>query len=213
MAREGSGLDPVAEVRARYERSFGPSEVIFDPGEPGELLYVIRSGAVEIQKAVPFGPATVARLGPGEVFGELSVLVGAPRLERAVAVAPTRLLALDGPTCEAMCLERPEIALRLLRHLAHRVAELERSAGERAIEPMVRPVVAALLAQMPAGQESARIEPRLRGIAEAAGLDLFATYRAIQELIERKQVRLVNDALFVPSRSELLRASPDRTGA
>lgn len=79
-------------VRRRYRRG----EVIFHEGDPGESLHLIVEGRVKIGRVSPDGnEAIVASLGPGESFGELVMLDGAPRSATATALEPTETLTLS----------------------------------------------------------------------------------------------------------------------
>jgi CRP-like cAMP-binding protein len=59
------------KVRRYYQRSLSPGEVIFDEGDPSDQLYVIQSGEVELVRETEARERVVARLGPGDFFGEL----------------------------------------------------------------------------------------------------------------------------------------------
>ena len=67
---------------------------------------------------------TIATLGPGEFFGELSVLDGQPRTAQVVAAEPTVCLALSTWEFEAVVRERPDVALAIMRGLAARLRGL-----------------------------------------------------------------------------------------
>jgi len=110
------------ECRA-YQRSLTAGEVVFEAGEPGYHLYVIRSGEIELQSADPDRPEPLAQLGRGDFFGEFGAMLGEERELRAVAKCPTRLLAVDRESLETICLESPEIALRIARSLAAKLGE------------------------------------------------------------------------------------------
>ena len=73
-------------------------------------MYVIQAGEIEISKLGGGGRSVVARLGPGEFFGEMGVILGERRTAQAVALCETRLLARDGQTVEAMGVQRVQIA-------------------------------------------------------------------------------------------------------
>ena len=61
-----AGDSTQVQVRDTYERVFGPGDVIFNDGDPGEVLFVIQSGEVEISRHGLSGRRAVARLVAGE---------------------------------------------------------------------------------------------------------------------------------------------------
>ena len=193
-----SAEDTGIRVRRTFERVFRSGEVVFEEGDPGAVLYVIQSGEVELTRRGPSGPRLVGRLGPGEFFGEMSVVLGGTRSVRAAALCETHLLELDGQTLQEMCLERPEIAIRMIRRLAARVIELEGRLSALGIDDLLRPVVRVLVRQAEASAEGARIATSLRRLAADAGLSLLEAHRALQQLLERKLVRFSDDHLVTP---------------
>jgi len=97
-----------------------------------------------------------------------------------------------------MCLARPDIALRIAERLAQHGADLERRLGVLGMDDLVRPIVRSLLRELPPGaEENARLTTSLRAIADAAGLPLRDAHRGLNELFDRKLVRLVEDVLIV----------------
>ena len=111
-------------------------------GDPGDQLYVIQSGEIELTREGSSGHRVVAHLGPGDFFGELSAVAGQRRSTRAVAVKQTRVLELDRATLEAMCLAQPEIAIRMIRILVSRLIEAERRLAMLGVDDLLRPLVA-----------------------------------------------------------------------
>jgi CRP-like cAMP-binding protein len=192
-AREDTGFT----VRSTYERSFAAGDVLYDAGQPGEVLFVIQSGHVELTRSGPEGERVVARFGPGEFFGEIAVLLGRPRTTRAVAVTDARVLQLDRATFESMCVDRPEIGLRVIQRLAQRAIELEQRLAALGVDDLLRPVVRVLLRHAHSGETSARIETTLRKLAAESGLRMHEAHRALNQLLDQKLVRLVEDALEV----------------
>ena len=78
-----AGLDQAALERVAAgtrTRRFRRGEIIFHAGDPGNALYIIVSGDVKISLPSEEGDeAILATIGPGDVFGELALLDGAPR--------------------------------------------------------------------------------------------------------------------------------------
>jgi CRP/FNR family cyclic AMP-dependent transcriptional regulator len=187
------------QVQRCYERSFARGDVIFDQGDPGDVLFVIQSGEVELSRLGISGRQIVARLGPGEFFGEMSVVVGECRTTRAVAVFEARLLELDGETLEAMCVERPEIAIRIIRRLTDRLIDAERRLSALGVDDLLRPMVRVMVrrAVRLEGQTGIRIPGKLRELADDAGLSMLEAHRALHQLLDQKLVQLLDDELRV----------------
>ena len=198
------GENTEIQLRRSYQRTLAPGETIFDEGDPGDQLYVIQSGEVELIREDPSKERVVARLGSGDFFGELGVMLGERRTARAVAVNAARVIALDRETLEAMCLEQPEIAIRMLRVLVSRLIEAERRLSALGVDDLLRPVVRALLRYAePDGNGGMKIPLKLIELAEASGLSMLEAHRAVQQLIDRKHVQVEGDGLLVPDRDAL----------
>ena len=191
-------------VRRYYQRTLSPGEAVFEAGDPGDQLYVIQSGEVELVRETESKQRVVAHLGPGDFFGELGVVMGAPRSTRAVAINATRLIALDRETLEAMCLEEPVIAIRMIRVLVSRLIEAERRLSALGVDDLMRPVVRSLIRLGVAEKESGlRIESKLKNLAESAGLTMREAHRALHQLFDRKLASLENDILHIPDTEAL----------
>ena len=188
------------QVRSTYESIFEDGAMIFDQGETGEVLFIVQAGEVElIRRGSGGGRRVVARLGPGEFFGEMSVVIGEPRTARAVAGGPARRLGRGGETLEARCIERPEIAIRIIRRLTGRLIDSEQRLAALGVDDLMRPVVRALVRDAePTGEQGIRIATSLRKLADDAGLSLLETHRALHQLLDEKRVRLVDDVLIAP---------------
>ena len=122
-ARLFDGVD--AEGMARLaavvvEVDFAAGHVIARQGDIGSGLFVITSGSTRVVR----DGRTIAELGPGDFFGELSVLDGKPRNAQVVTAGPTTCLALASWDFEAVLLAEPKVTLAILRGLATRLREL-----------------------------------------------------------------------------------------
>lgn len=192
------GEDTMVKVRRYYQRTLSPGETVFDEGDPGDQLYVIQSGEVELVRETASKQRVVARLGPGDFFGELGVVMGEPRSSRAVAVNTTRLIALDRETLEAMCMEQPVIAIRMIRVLVSRLIEAERRLAALGVDDLMRPIVRSLLYHGEPHGQGMRVEARLADLADSAGLSMLEAHRALHQLLDRKLVVLEEDVLQIP---------------
>ncbi len=110
-----SGLAAVSA--AAVEVAFPPDRVIAREGEIGTGLFIVGEGRVRVMR----DGLAIAHLGPGEFFGELSVLDGGPRNAAVIADVPTTCLALATWDAERVLREQPGVALAILRVLAGRL--------------------------------------------------------------------------------------------
>jgi CRP/FNR family transcriptional regulator, cyclic AMP receptor protein len=111
----------MSELFARFGKHFTTGEVLFREGEPGDVMYVLHTGAVKITKRVADEEKAIAVLGPGEFFGEMAILNDKPRTASATVVEDAECLVIDGRRLEAMVANSTEIALRLIKKLAKRL--------------------------------------------------------------------------------------------
>lgn len=192
-----AGQTTAVRVRSAFQRSFAPGELVFEEGGEGAHLYVIQSGCVELTRAERGGSRVVARLGPGEFFGDLAVVTGRPYETRAVAASEVSLLELDRATLEALCFEQPAISIRLIRELAGRLVEAEDRLAALGSSDLLRPVVRALVRQArPATEAGVLIPVTLRSLAADAGLSPLETHRVLHQLFDRKLLELVDEGLI-----------------
>jgi CRP/FNR family transcriptional regulator, cyclic AMP receptor protein len=112
-------LDRLAEVTTEFP--FPGEATIVQQGQVGNGLYLIVSGGVRIVA----GQEELARLGPGDFFGELSVIDQKPRAASAFALGDTVCLALASWDLVSVLESEPILAMNLLRELAGRLREAD----------------------------------------------------------------------------------------
>jgi CRP-like cAMP-binding protein len=115
---DADGMDHIAAVAVEVE--FPADHAIARQGEIGSGFFVIVEGGARVIR----DGRTVATLGPGDFFGELSVLDGQPRIAQVLADGPTTCLALATWDFEAVLLAEPRVSLAILRGLAGRLRDL-----------------------------------------------------------------------------------------
>ena len=115
------GLARLAELATSVD--FPAGHVIARQGEIGTGFFVIVSGGVRVVR----DGTVVATLGPGEFFGELSVLDRMPRNATVAAEMPTSCLALASWDFERVLLDEPALTLAILRGVATRLREVTES--------------------------------------------------------------------------------------
>jgi CRP/FNR family transcriptional regulator, cyclic AMP receptor protein len=102
-------------------RTFAPGEIVFREGEPGLGLYVIYRGEIEISTSGRDGKGRVARIGPGEVFGEVSFLDGSGRSASASARTRTELIGFYRTELLQLLEREPSLASKILFALARQL--------------------------------------------------------------------------------------------
>lgn len=112
------GLAAIAD--AATEIAYPAGRTIVRQGEVGTGFFMIISGGARVER----DGANVADLGPGEFFGELSLLDGGPRIAQVIAVEPTDCLAIASWDFEPILATKPGVALAILREVAQRLRAL-----------------------------------------------------------------------------------------
>jgi CRP-like cAMP-binding protein len=91
---------------------------VFVENMPGESLFLIRQGAIQISRMLAEGDEkTPVILGAEEVFGEMAILDAAPRSATARVAEEARLLSLRKAEYEVLCEQNPRLALKLTRNI------------------------------------------------------------------------------------------------
>ncbi len=109
---------------AKYTETYPRGHVLFEEGEPGQKMYVLRSGRVQLTRKVRGEEKILCIVPPGESFGEMALLLERPRTATATIVEDATVLAIDQATFEDMIKNNAAIAVRLMKMLA---ARLERA--------------------------------------------------------------------------------------
>jgi F420-non-reducing hydrogenase small subunit len=98
-----------------------PDEAIFRQGEQGHSMYIIVEGEVEISQGEDIDKHVLATLGPGEFFGEMSLITSQPRTADAIAVKRSLLLPIKRDEFLARIQAEPELAVYILQGLIIRL--------------------------------------------------------------------------------------------
>jgi extracellular factor (EF) 3-hydroxypalmitic acid methyl ester biosynthesis protein len=123
MASEGflPFLEPAEEsalLSAAPIKSYAPGDVVLGQNVKLRALFVIDDGAVRVERQDGDRAVTLAVLGPGQFFGEMSFIDGAATSARVVANAPTQLRMIDTGIVDNLSEVDPTFGSRLYRSLA-----------------------------------------------------------------------------------------------
>lgn len=116
--------DEIAAISSVSQDSFYQAgQIIVTQGTPGQAFYLILSGRVEIIR----DGVSIGTFGPGDFFGDMSLLDQAPRSATIRALEPTSCLMLSSWDFKAILEQHPSIAVKLLEVMSRRL----RAADER----------------------------------------------------------------------------------
>ncbi len=119
------GLDPAAANTLRTAMApvkLRKGQALFKEGDDGDNLYIITSGKIKLGTKSQDGRENLLMvLGPGDMFGDLSLFDSGPRTSTATAVTESRLLSLGQEKVIPWVREHPEASLHLLARLASRL--------------------------------------------------------------------------------------------
>ena len=103
-------------------RTFTAGETVFVEGEPGDIMYVVLKGEVEIR----VGEKSLEIAGPGKVIGEMALIDLSPRSATAIAQGDCTLAAIDDRQFLSLVVRRPRFALSMLEIMANRLRHMDR---------------------------------------------------------------------------------------
>jgi CRP/FNR family cyclic AMP-dependent transcriptional regulator len=96
---------------------FEPGQVIFKEGDPGETMYAVLEGRVE----VAVGGNVVETVEEGGIFGEMALIDAGPRSATAVAATAAKLVTVDRKQFTFLVQEHPTFALQVMKIMAERL--------------------------------------------------------------------------------------------
>ena len=112
--------DLEAILEAGHPVSFAAGESLVERGDPGDAMYVVLSGAAEVDVGGRFH-----RIGEGGFLGEMAVLAGKKRQATVKAVEDVEALQIPAEGFEALLLGRPRIALAIIKSMVERLREVQ----------------------------------------------------------------------------------------
>ena len=165
-------------------RSYASGELLFSEGAPCVGFYIVFKGRVRIFKVSPSGREQVLALeGPGSSIAELPVFDGGPYPASGVAVEPSELLFIARKDFRALCMEFPEIALKVLEVAGARLRRLVGIIEELSFTTVRHRLISWILRQ-------SKYEAGLSFTLKASHQELAAQIGTVRELVSRNLARL-----------------------
>src|SRR5271167_3277517 len=178
------------------QRKYGASALVFGEGDPCAGLYVVQSGNVRIFKSSAGGREQVLSIdGPGSSIAELPVFDGGTYPASAQAVSDSTLLFFSRQDFQSLCVQHPQVALKVLRVVGARLRRLVGIIEELSFTT-VRHRLAALLVRL-AKSDGARKGDVIAVTLPINNSELAAQIGTVRELVSRNLSRLQSEGLIV----------------
>src|SRR5512141_956816 len=191
-------------------RRFRRKEVIFHQGDPGDALHIVAAGAVKILLPAAEGDeAIIATLRPGDFFGELALLDGAPRSATAGALEPSETLVLPRDVFIGLLDSLPGLRDALLAGLAHELRRLTGHVEELHFLDLAGRLAMRLTRLARETEPDAHGEIRLdwpytqSDLAAMIGGTRQSVNRLLSELVEQDLIRIEPEVLVIADLDEL----------
>jgi CRP-like cAMP-binding protein len=101
--------------------AFGPGDVLFKQGDPGDSAYIIIGGEAKVIVDTPRGPLTVAKLKRNDIVGEIAILCDVPRTATVEAESKLEAMVIAKDLFFRLIQEFPQMAVEIMRELARRL--------------------------------------------------------------------------------------------
>jgi len=178
--------------------------VLFAEGEPGDRMYVILEGKVKLGQTSGDGrESLLAVLGPGEMFGELSLFDPGPRTSTATALTDAMVLGLGHPQLRPWLAGRPEVAEALLQALARRLRRTNEAMADLVFSDVPGRVAKAL---MDLGEKFGTVTPdglmvthdmTQEELAQLVGASRETVNKALADFAQRGWIRLESRQVLI----------------
>lgn len=110
------------------------NEIVIKQGEPGDTMYVVQEGLVEIINETDHGEVLLALRGTGEFIGEMAIFEQEPRMATVRAIGDARVLTIDKKNFLRRVHEDPSLAFHLVQTMSARIRELSNEVSLLQIE-------------------------------------------------------------------------------
>ena len=194
-------LDVVRSVAV--ERNFAKNAVVLTEGEIGDSLYMIQSGRVKVVIGDEDGREIILKiLGPGDFFGEMSMIDKQPRSASVTSLEPSVFLILSH-NAFGKCIEQaPRIGNFVMRVLAQRVREADRKIGTLALMDVYGRVASTLLELAVYKNGALMVGEKLsqQDLANMVGASREMVNRILKDLADRGFITVESKSITIINR-------------
>ncbi len=193
------------------EHKYGKGTVIVSEGDPGDALYVVRTGEVKVVLVAEDGREVILGvLGIGDHFGELSLIDGRPRSAHVIATATSSLLVLRRADFRRQVEQQPQVGWALLMELSRRLRQADGTIGSLVLLDVPGRVARVLLENATPGEPATLIKPMTHQVmAQMIGASRETVSRAMSEFQEKHWISVARRQITIVDRVALeARARP-----
>lgn len=185
------------------ERTYAKNAVVLTEGEMGDSLYMIQSGKVRVVIGDEEGRELILKiLGPGDFFGEMSMIDKQPRSASVTTIEPATFLVLSNAAFERCVEQAPRIANMVMRILAQRVREADRKIGTLALMDVYGRVASTLLELAVYTNGKLVVGEKLsqQDLANMVGASREMVNRILKDLSERGFISIESKSITIINR-------------
>lgn len=194
-------------VRATKMQTCNPGRIFYTPNETGEVLFILKTGAVQIYRMSPEGrKLVIAKLPPYSFFGEMSCIGQGMYDTFAEATEESLICTMSRSDVERLLLSKPQVALRILEAVGKRVVEAETQLEEIAFKGLI-PRRATLLLREAANDEITGLSHQ--DLAERLGVYRETVTSALKEMKTAGIIEIGRKRIAITNRSRLERAASE----
>ena len=194
-----------AIVRATKMQTCKAGRIFYSPDETGEVIFLLKTGAVQIYRMSPEGrKLVIAKLPPYSFFGEMSCIGQGMYDTFAEATEDSLICTMSRRDVERLLLSKPKVALRMLEAVGKRVVDAERQLEELAFKGLI-PRVASLLLREARNNEVTGLSHQ--DIAELLGVYRETVTSALNELKTAGIIEIGRKRIIIADSVRLERAA------
>lgn len=196
--------------RIVVERKYKKNSVIFFEGDPGEAVFLVKSGRLKVTKHSEEGGEQILHLlEEGDIFGEVVLFDGGPYPATAQTVTDCQIGMIRNSDMDTFLRKNPEVALKMLKVMSHRLRQAQIKVRNLALQDTLRRTVGMLvqLAQEHGKRTEQGIEIELplnrQELANMIGTSRETITRILSRLNKDKVISLEKGKIIVENMEQL----------
>ncbi|MCR4954098.1 MAG: cyclic nucleotide-binding domain-containing protein [Treponema sp.] len=193
-------------------RDYPKGTMIFSEAQSGSDMFIIQSGEVTISKIVDGNEVILTVLQKGDMFGEMALIENKPRSACAIAHSDCRLMVVNRTNFNQMVATQPQLISRLTTTLAERLWSMYRQLDNATLKDPVAKMIDMLSLQFEkqklifsTTRMSQQTELTPKDLANMCGIPQEYQARAIYDIQNQSNVKIVNGKIFVKDLQELMK--------